>query len=137
MTASASSALSVAVDHAKHRRRVALCCPPDQNGACRFPKCGKRDDQYQLVPHAPKEVGKAPIGRFFPKGINDATTNTAKLDAFLREMPDANVSVDLESTGWLVVDTDSPEAEAAELAHGLDGAVIRESRNRAYVFLRP
>jgi hypothetical protein len=131
-----ASATSLAIDHAKHGRRVALCCPPDENGACR---CGgKWDDKLkQLVPHAPKEVGKAPIGRFFPAGINDATTKTARLDGFLRQMPDANVSVDLASTGWLVVDPDSEETEAAELAQGLAGAVVRESRHRAYVFRRP
>lgn len=137
MNATAAPRLSVAVDHAKHGRRVALCCPPDENGACRFPQCGKYDDNHQLVAHARKEVGKAPIGRFFPKGINDATTNTAKLDRLLREMPDANVSIELQSASWLVVDTDSAETEAAEQANGLDGAVIRESRNRAYVFERP
>jgi hypothetical protein len=136
-TAAPPSSLSVTIDHAKHGRRVALCCPPDRDGNCRFPRCGKYDDKYQLVPHTRKEVGKAPIGRFFPKGINDATSNTPKLDAYLREIPDANVSVDLASTNWLVVDTDSAETEAVERAHGLDGAVIRESRHRAYVFERP
>src|SRR4051812_10354405 len=95
------SSLSVAVDHAKHGRRVALCCPPDRDGNCRFPTCGKYDDNHQLVAHATKEVGKAPIGRLFPKGINGATTNTATLDRMLREIPDANVGVDLASTGWL------------------------------------
>jgi hypothetical protein len=137
MTVSAPpSTLSIAVTHAKLGRRVALCCPPGPNGECH---CGgKWDDKLkQLVPHTQKEVGKAPIGRLFPKGINDATTNTAKLDSHLRAMPDANVSIEVQSAGWLVVDTDSPEAEAAALSNGLKGAVIRESRNRAYVFERP
>jgi hypothetical protein len=135
-TAVPHNILSIAIDHAEHGRRVALCCPPDQDGNCH---CGGAwDDKLkQLVPHKPKEVGKAPIGRLFPKGINGATTNTATLDRMLREIPDANLSVDLTSTDWLVVDTDSAETEAAELAHGLDGAVIRESRHRAYVFERP
>ena len=83
---------------------------------------------HQLVPHQPNEVGKAPIGRLFPKGINDATTNTAKLDTALRAMPTANVGVEVQSAGWFVVDPDSPETEAAALSDGLDGAVIRESR---------
>jgi hypothetical protein len=131
------STLSIATDHSKRGRRVALCCPPDEHGNCRFPQCGKYDESHQLVPHERKEVGKAPIGRLFPKGINGATTNTASLDRMLREIPDANISVDLASTGWFVVDTDSDETEAAELANGLDGAVVRESRHRAYVFTRP
>jgi hypothetical protein len=132
----AASRLSIVIDHASHGRRVALCCPPGANGEC---TCGgKWDDKAkELVPHTSKEVGKAPVGRFFPKGINDATTNTAQLDRFVREMPEANVSVELQSARWLIVDTDSPETEAAEQAHGLDGAVVRESRNRAYVFERP
>ena len=137
MTVSAPpSPLSITIDHAKHGRRVALCCPPGPNAEC---TCGGKwdDKRKQLVPHEPKEVGKAPIGRFFPKGINDATTNTAKLDSDLRKMPDANVSVEIQSAGWFVVDTDSPEAEAEALASGLEGAVVRESRNRAYVFERP
>src|SRR6266498_4751944 len=117
----AASHLSIAIDHAKRRRRVALCCPPGPDREC---TCGgKWDDKLkQLVPHGPKEVGKAPIGRFFPKGINDATTNTAKLDTDLRRMPDANISVEIQSAGWLIVDTDSPETETAELHNGLDGA---------------
>src|SRR5689334_20137199 len=85
--------LGVAIDHAKHGRRVALCCSPGPDGEC---TCGgKWDDKTkQLVRHDPKEVGKAPIGRLFPKGITDATTNTARLDAALRAMPTANVSLD-------------------------------------------
>ena len=136
MSVAAATPLSVALAHARKGRAVAPGCPPDANGDC---TCGGTWDKKlgQLVPHKPKEVGKAPIGTLVRNGISDATTNTATIDRWWRANPRANVNVELEAAGWVVVDTDSPQVEADALSRGLDGAVIRESRNRAYVFTRP
>ena len=130
------SPLSVALAHARKGSPVVPGCPPDANGGC---TCGGTWNKKlgQLVPHTPKEVGKAPIGTLVRNGISDATTNTATIDRWWRAKPDANVNVELEAAGWVVVDTDSPQVEADALLRGLDGAVVRESRNRAYVFTRP
>ena len=135
MTAAVTT-VSIALAHARQRRPVVPSCPPDEHGAC---TCGGKWDSTskQLVPHAPKEIGKAPIGKLAPHGITDATTNTATIDRWWRARPDANVNVELKASGWVVVDTDTPQVEADARSRGLDGAIIRESRNRAYVFARP
>lgn len=132
----APSNLAIAMAHARAGRPVAIGCPPDEQGAC---TCGGYWDEgaRQLVPHPPKAVGKAPIGKLMPTGISGATTNTATIERLWRARPDGNVNVELQASSWVVVDTDSPEVEAAALSRGLDGAAIRESRNRAYVYARP
>ena len=77
--------LAVALRHAHHGRPVGIVCPPDSNGEC---TCGgKRDALGQLVPHDPKEVGKAPIGGLMPKGIDSATTNSATIDRWFTAKP--------------------------------------------------
>jgi len=128
--------LAVALRHAQHGRPVGIVCPPDEDGACTCGGKWSRKDR-QLVPHDSKEVGKAPVGRLMPNGIGDATTNTASIDRWWHEQPNGNASVELWRSGLFVVDADSPEAEASALSNGLDGGVIRDSRNRAYVFKRP
>jgi hypothetical protein len=133
---SVSPNLQIAIDHAQRGRPVAPSCPPDAEGRCH---CGGKwnDATKAMVPHGPKEVGKAPIGRLVKHGISDATTNTSTIDRWWRAMPDANINVELQASRWLVIDTDSPDVEAAAISRGLDGGVVRESRNRAYVFERP
>jgi hypothetical protein len=132
---SGTTPLNIALAHAREGRPVAIACPPAADGAC---ACGGYWDEgtEQLVPHPPKAVGKAPIGRLMLRGVNDATTNTATIDRWWRDTPAGNVNVDLKAADWVVVDPDSPEAEAAALSRGLAGGVIRESRNPAYVFTR-
>jgi hypothetical protein len=130
MTASApqgsqSAHLGVAVDYAKHRWPVLLCCRT-KDGVC---DCGGG--------HTGAEVGKAPFGRFFKAGVNDATTNTARIDAAFRALPDANVAISLEGGGLFFVDPDSPEALAEAERLGVDGGARRESRNVGFVFARP
>jgi bifunctional DNA primase/polymerase-like protein len=118
----------LALAHASHGRPVAPICPPDDHGNCRFPACGKIENNV-LVPHAPKEVGKAPIGRLVPHGIGSATTSTPTITRWWEAQPDANVGIELWASDLLVVDPDSHETEVAAISNGLDGGVIRDSRN--------
>lgn len=131
------SNVQAALAYARKGWSVFPICPgPHVDG----PICacgGKRNDAGETVPHGPKEVGKAPVGRLAPRGVLDATTNSATIDRWWRAMPLANVGIALETSGLVLVDPDSAETEAAAISRGLDGGVVRESRNRAYVFTRP
>ena len=130
------SPLAIAHEHAKRGRPVVPICQPDPDGNC---TCGGAWDASKGVrtPHERRAVGKAPVGRLASRGIASATTSSPIVSRWWHAEPNAGVGVEIEAAGWIVVDCDSPEIEAACRARGLDGGVIRESRNHAFVFRRP
>lgn len=91
----------------------------------------------KAIPHEGHDVGKAPIGSLVPKGVLDATTSPAKIDMWWRRHPDANVGLDLKSAGLIFIDPDSPAAYAEAIAQGVEGGIVRESRNPGWLFKRP
>jgi Bifunctional DNA primase/polymerase, N-terminal len=76
------------------------------------------------------QVGKHPLGALVPHGVNDATTNRARVLAWWTRHPLANIGV---ATGHLfdVLDVDGPQGAAAIRAlaaeHGLasSGPLVR------------
>lgn len=116
--------LTMALDYRRKGWHVFPVCPAI-DGAC---GCGGG--------HQGRDIGKAPVGRFAPHGVKDATTNSATITRWWEAMPLAGIGIALEASGLVLVDPDSAETEAAAISRGLDGGVVRESRNRAYVFTR-
>jgi hypothetical protein len=104
-----------------HRRDLQPVTGDPQPGvgsgcSCRDPDCG--------------QPGKHPLGRLVPQGVNDATTNRARVLAWWTHHPHANIGL---ATGHVfdVLDVDGPEGAQAiqELAatHGLhsSGPLVR------------
>ena len=118
--------LSVATAYARRGWWVFPLCFPTADGAC---GCGSG--------HQGRDVGKAPIGRLAPHGLESATTNTATVDRWWRTVPRANVGIALRPSALVLVDPDAPETDAEARRRGLDGAAVRASKNRAYLFKRP
>lgn len=116
----------VALAYTRRGWPVFPICWPTPEGTC---GCGGS--------HQGRDIGKAPIGRLAPQGVKSATTNSATVDRWWRAAPLANVGIDLERSGLLMVDPDSPETDTVAVIFGVDGGAIRKSRHQAYVFTRP
>jgi hypothetical protein len=87
-------------------------------------------------------VGKHPLGSLVPHGLNEATTNRARVLAWWTRQPHANIGL---ATGHLfdVLDVDGPEGEQAirEFAaeHGLvsSGPLVRTGGGGWHFYLAP
>jgi hypothetical protein len=88
------------------------------------------------IPHAAREVGKAPIGTLMSNGIDDATTNTATLTRWFTQYPNANVGIELEGAGLVFVDPDNTAAAEDAQSRGLPPTPVRHSRNPGYLYAR-
>jgi hypothetical protein len=107
-----------------------------RNGAC---ACSGRYDRAlgKLVPHDGHDISKAPISKLARNGVDDATRNSAAIDRNWRQEPDAGVGLDLEAAGLIFIDPDSPAAYAEAVAQGVEGGMLRTSRNDGFLFKRP
>ena len=119
------ASLGVALGLAASGRPVFPCCYPDEAGAC---GCGQG--------HTGKEVGKAPIGRLVPHGHLDATTDPETIRRWWAQCPQANVGLNLERAGLVMVDPDSDEAQAETVGLGRPPTAIRASRFPAFLYER-
>jgi P4 family phage/plasmid primase-like protien len=72
-----------------------VCWPKNGKCACPFHHTDK------------KEIGKAPIIR---RGMNAASNDPAQIEAWAEEFPEANIGVNLEKSGLVVIDPDSDSA---------------------------
>ena len=81
--------------------------------------------------HKARDVGKAPIGYLVPNGVDDATTDRAKIEAWWRRCVRANVGVALARSRLVMVDPDSDEAQAEVRGLGLPPTTVRVSHNAA------
>src|SRR5215210_2083340 len=93
--------------------------------------CGGRYDRAtkQYVPHEGRDIGKAPIGRLVPNGVDNATTDPTIIARWWRECPTANVSVALKPAGLVMIDPDSDLAMADAYKRGISFTITRHSRN--------
>jgi hypothetical protein len=114
-------ALAIAVRYGP----VLPLCWPAPDGTC---GCGEG--------HRPRDVGKAPIGRLVPRGCKDASADPEIIRRWWAACPDANVGLDLERAGLLLVDPDSPDARREVMRLGAPPTLIRQSRNPAYLYQR-
>jgi hypothetical protein len=107
-----------------------------RNSAC---ACSGRYDRDlgKLVPHNGHDVAKAPISKLARNGVYDATRNSATIDRNWRQEPDAGIGLDLEAAGLIFIDPDSPAAYAEAVAQGVEGGMLRSSRNDGFLFKRP
>ena len=80
---------------------------------------------WPVLPIEPR--GKAPLGRLVPHGVLDATTDPARIRAWWRARPDANVGIATGAPGPDVLDVDTK--------HGRNGGALFE-RARAAGLLR-
>jgi bifunctional DNA primase/polymerase-like protein len=96
--------------------------------SCRDPGCG--------------QPGKHPLGSLAPHGVNDATTNRARILAWWSRHPQANIGLATGHT-FDVLDIDRPEGEAAvralAAAHGLQssGPLVRTGGGGWHYYLAP
>jgi Bifunctional DNA primase/polymerase, N-terminal len=96
--------------------------------SCRDPNCG--------------QPGKHPLGALVPHGVKDATCNRARILAWWRCNPQANIGLAC-GHAFDVLDVDGPAGEAAirELAatHGLasSGPLVRTGGGGWHYYLRP
>jgi hypothetical protein len=96
--------------------------------SCRDPGCG--------------QPGKHPLGSLVPHGVNDATTNRARVLAWWTRHPQANIGL---ATGYRfdVLDVDGPAGERAirqlAAAHGLasSGPLVRTGGGGWHFYLVP
>lgn len=107
-----------------------------EDGVC---ACGGKYDRdtRAFTPHVGHDLGKAPLSRLVVNGVDDATTNSAKIDLWWRRHPQAGVGLALKPGRVLFVDPDSPEALAEAERQGIAGGMRRESRNVGFLFRRP
>jgi hypothetical protein len=101
---SSPNMLRAAVGLAEHGFWVAPLCWP-VGGHCGCPKNHTRHD-----------VGKAPLTSH---GIKDSSKQVADLFTWWKRWPQANIAIDLERSGLLVVAPDSPEWLAECIRRGL------------------
>jgi hypothetical protein len=87
--------LHSAVDLAVRGFWVAPLCWPDNDSKCGCPKA-----------HRGHDIGKAPLT---PHGIKDSSIRVADLFNWWKRWPLANLAIDLERSGLLVVAPDSQE----------------------------
>jgi hypothetical protein len=87
--------------------------------------------------HQGHDIGKAPIGRLAPHGVDDATTDEAGIITWWSLMPDAGVGIELETQKVLVIDPDSQEAQDEAHANGISKRATRHSRWDSYLHKRP
>ena len=100
----------------------------DTGCSCRDPNCG--------------QVAKHPFGILVPHGLNEATTNRARVLAWWTRHPQANIGL---ATGHLfdVLDVDGPAGERAirqlAAAHGLasSGPLVRTGGGGWHFYLAP
>lgn len=102
---------------------VLPCCWPTATGAC---GCGRG--------HRVNEIGKAPLTA---RAHLDASQDENIIRTWWKRWPLANVSVALAPSGLVMVDPDSPEAEAEAQDLGLPVTLVRRSRMTAYLYRRP
>lgn len=130
-----SESLAAALDFARRGWPVLPVCWPDDTGECACP--GETGANGAMVPHTGKDIGKAPVGALAPHAAKSATTDAATLSRWWARFPRANVGIDLERAGLLMVDPDSDAARADAIERGLPPSTIRQSRNPAYLYARP
>jgi hypothetical protein len=139
MTATASANATFALARAAAGHPVFPLCAVVE-GRCGFPHhCDGAWDKAlkRHVPHEGRDIGKAPQGRLAPNGVKDATTNLEKVRDWWLQRPLANGGEPLEPNGWLLVDPDSPAAQAEAHKLGLFPTLTRHSRSDAYLYRRP
>jgi hypothetical protein len=124
-TATLTPNATVALDLASRGWRVMPTCWP-VDGRCGCPGA-----------HEGHNIGKAPLGRLVPRGVDDATADPETIARWWRQFPLANVSVALSPAGLLMVDPDSDLARADAHKRGMGQTIIRRSRNDAYIFQAP
>jgi hypothetical protein len=130
------------ISHAEAAQQIARALGPvlpvcyHDDGVC---ACGGRYDRDggTMVPHVGKELGKAPVSALVRHGLDDATTNSATIDRHWRAKPRAGVALDLTRANVMFIDPDSTTAYDEAVAQGIDGGLLRSSRNDGFLFRRP
>ena len=89
--------LKTALQYAAMGWHVFPCWPIVEREGVKACGCGNTDC---------KSPGKHPISKLAPKGQNDATTDAAKIEAWWRAMPGANIGIYLGVSGLCAVDID-------------------------------
>ncbi|MCK4356009.1 bifunctional DNA primase/polymerase, partial [Candidatus Bipolaricaulota bacterium] len=99
-------------------------CWPTADGKC---VCGHD--------HKEKGIGKAPLTQF---GVHDATTDPDTIRAWWQKRPQANIGVDVQRSGLLVVDIDSEEALEEAKSKGLPPTRIHKTgKGWHYIYRNP
>lgn len=124
------SMLDAALEYAERGWPVLPLCWPNENSDC---GCGWS--------HQGKDVGKAPR---VSDGANGATLDQEQIRAWWAAWPDANIGINVEMAGLLVLDFDSPDAvrEGRSRSGGAGlppAAIVRSGRGEGwhYYYLRP
>jgi hypothetical protein len=104
---------SAALDLARKGLWVIPLCWPDEQGKCACPKN-----------HQGHDVGKAPLT---PKGVNDSSNSVKTIWEWWDRWPQANIGIDADKSGLVVIAPDSSEAHQRFLKLGLPETAVAQS----------
>lgn len=102
-----------ALDLARKGLWVIPLCWPDEEGHC---ACGKG--------HTGHDIGKAPLT---PKGVNDSSNSVKTIWEWWDRWPKANIGIDADKSGLVVIAPDSSEAHQRFLKLGLPETAVAQS----------
>jgi len=113
VTQTVTTTREAAIELITHRISVLPCCFLDEHGFC---ACGKRHDK--------KSAGKAPLTQH---GIKDSSTKVSDIWEYWNKYPRANIGIDLEKSGLLIIGPDSEEWDNKFQEMGLPPTTVAQT----------
>jgi hypothetical protein len=103
-----------------------------------LPICSAIDGQCGCgQDHSGRNIGKAPVGRLAINGVDDATTDEARILEWWADLPSAGIAIALAPACVVVIDPDSQDAQDEAARLGVSKRSTRQSRWDSYLHKRP